>query len=132
MAEKEKDKGKEKGKEKEKEAAPAPDKKEAAAKAEAPAVEKKAKEEVRTPETKCAIMIEKYFAGAILFSIFVVIVSGFGAGVSFYEVLYRCVIISMVLWAISYAARKYCRLLTSFKSILEEMKKDTAVTLPEE
>ena len=83
-------------------------------------------------QIKHVTAIDKYFAGAILFGIFVTMVSGFGAGISFYTVFYNCIIISIVLWIVSVVVKKYCNLLTSFKNILEEMKKDSIVTSSEE
>jgi len=122
---------KEEAKEQEKEATPPPpEKKEEAAKTDeaAPAEAGKKPKGKKARGMKGASAMDKYFAAAILFSIFVVIVSGFGAGVSFYEVFYRCIIISMVLWVVSIVVKKYCSLLTSFKGILDEMKRDSAVS----
>lgn len=81
-------------------------------------------------EVKPVTIIDKYFAGAILFSIFITALSGFSAGVSFNEVFYRCMVISLSLWAVSIVIKKYCSLLANFKRILEEMKKDSAVVSP--
>ena len=132
--------------EQEKETTPPPEEKAAPAKVESVAAKKvdgapaKKKGKSKEQDGKCkehggvkhATMIDKYFAAGILFSIFVVIVSGFGAGISFYEVFYRCVIITALLWAVSIAVRKYCSMLASFKCILQEMKKDSAVASSEE
>jgi len=113
--------------EQDKQATPPSEDKETDAKSESKAGGKKAKRNAQG-DAKHVTAIDKYFAAAILFGIFVTIVSGFGAGISFYEVFYRCIVISILLWVISFAVRKYCRLLISFEGILKEMKKDSAVT----
>ena len=79
-------------------------------------------------EVKSVTMLDKYFAGSILLGIFVTAISGFGADVSFNEVFYRCMIVSLSLWAVSIVIKKYCFLLANFKKILEDMKKDSMVS----
>jgi hypothetical protein len=116
--------------EQDKKTAPTLDKKDAAKKTgEKNAAPKKNVSNV-LKETRPVTLIDKYFAGAILFSIFVTAVGGFSARVSFNEVFYRCMVVSLSLWVVSIVIKKYCSLLSNFKRILDEMKKESAISAP--